>query len=150
MLYWCWKILFFNEELKYLIDIFEISWTHFQKQLFEMFCKKGALKNFAIFWIEKKHTGKVGPRIRDSWPRTYTWDPGLGTHHLGAFIWDAGPGTHRQDLGPLHMTCDLGPSTWNLAPKIRDPIYGNRDSIPFRGTQDLYLETLILIQLSLN
>ena len=56
--------------------------------------------------------------------------------------WDPGPIHGTRDPAPLGGIQDLGPSTWDLLPAIRDPTCGNLDPIPLRGTGDPYLGTL--------
>ena len=104
----------------------------------------------------------MGPGTRDSGPRTHTWDPALGTLHLGAFTRDPGPQIHRRDPGPGNFTWDPGPGTLHQGPFTWDSGLETLYEGPYiesgpntlRRTWETYininLETLTLIQLSLN
>ena len=67
-----------------------------------------------------RHTGKVGPGIRDSRPGIHTWDPGPRNLYLGSFTWDPGRRTHKRDPGPGIFTWAPGPGTLHLGPFICD------------------------------
>lgn len=70
-----------------------------------------------------RHTGKLGPGIRDSGPWIHTWDPGPGALHLGPRTRDSQAGPRAQGPGPLLAIRELGHKTFacSAGPILSNP-----------------------------